>query len=200
MLNQKTSEHVSKLNLNGNSLPPSQNSIILQLAKKEPQTINETAKNLSKDYHSIHRSLESLENKKLVRKVDVKKYRGNEFHRYWLTDEGIIAAMLGGADKELLLKRTRELFPEANIVHCFLEITQHMNPLMMTLANNLIKNKGKLELIDLMMILVSDAVFEVDVETMKSIVSVLKKYPDEYVKMKILIQAIIEKLSQLIAD
>ena len=75
-----------------------------------------------------------------------------------------------------------------------------MNPLMMTLVNNLIKNKGNLELIDLMMILVSDAVFEVDVKTMKSIISVLKKYPDEYEKMKILIQAIIEKLRQLMAD
>ena len=70
----------------------------------------------------------------------------------------------------------------------------------MTLVNNLIKNKGNLELIDLMMILVSDAVFEVDVKTMKSIISVLKKYPDEYEKMKILIQAIIEKLRQLMAD
>ena len=49
---------------------------------------------------------------------------------------------------------------------------------MMTLVNILIKNKGNLELIDLMMILVSGAVFEVNVKTMKSIISVIKKHPD----------------------
>jgi len=51
-----------------------------------------------------------------------------------------------------------------------------------------------------MAILVSDASFEMDVDTMKNIVSVLKEYPEEYENAKILIQHMIDKLSQLITE
>ena len=53
---------------------------------------------------------------------------------------------------------------------------------------------------DLMAILVTDANYESDEKTMKKIVTVLKKYPEEYKRAKILIQHIIEKLNQLIND
>jgi len=67
---------------------------------------------------------------------------------------------------------TKRLFPDAKIIHCFLEVIQHLNPMILQLAGNVVKNKGATDFADLMTILVSDANYEVDVQTMKKIVAV----------------------------
>ena len=200
MTNPKTNEHMSELNLKGSNLPPLQKLIVLHLAKSKPQTINETVTALSKSYKPTWLAFKSLEKKKLIRKTDVKNYRGREYPLFWLTDEGMIAAMLEGANQPFLLETTKTLFPDEKIVHCFLEVIQHMNPMMITLAGNVVKNKGTLDFVDFMKILVSDATFEIDVETMESIVSVLKKYPEEYEQAKMLIKMMIKQLNQLISE
>jgi integrase len=141
----------------------------------------------------------SLERKKLIWKADVKEYRNREYPLYWLTDEGIIIAMLEGIEPAFLLDQSKKFYPDAKLLHCFLEAIQHMNPKVIQLARNIVKNKGNIEFVDLMTILVSDATFE-DVETMQKIVAVLKNYPEEYAKAKILIENMIEKLRQLIYD
>ena len=108
--------------------------------------------------------------------------------------------MLEGADKALLFEKSKKIHPDAKILHCFLEFIQHMNPMMLQLAGNIIKNKGMMDFADLMAILVSDVNYESDEEIMKKIVNVLKKYPEEYEKSKIVIQQMINKLNQLISD
>jgi hypothetical protein len=183
-----------------NRLPRLQRGIVLHLAKSKPQTINETATALSKSYKPAWVAFGSLEKKKLIRKAGMKEYRSRKFPAYWLTDEGIVTAMLEGANRTFLLKESKRLFPDAKILHCFLEVIQHMNPMMMQLAGNVIKNKGTMDFADLMTILISDTNYEIDAEIMKKIVAVLKKYPAEYEQAKILIQQMIEKLSQLISD
>ena len=153
-----------------------------------------------KSYKPTWSAFNSLEKKKLIWKASVKEYRNREYPLYWLTDEGIITAILDGADMALLLEESKRLFPDAKILHCFLEVIQHMNPMAIQLARNVVKNKGKLDFVALMTILVSDATFESDVETMKNIVAILKKYPKEYEQAKILIQQMINQLKQLISD
>jgi len=200
MTKPKISEHMSKLNIKSDNLPPLQRLIVLHFAKSELQTINETVIALSKSYKPTWSAFNSLEKKKLIWKAGVKEYRGREYPFFWLTDEGIITAILEGAEQALLLDKSRKLFPDAKILHCFLEVIQHMNPMVIQLARNVVKNRGKLDFVGLMTILVSDATFESDVETMKKIVAVLKNYPEEYKQAKILIQQMIEQLSQLISD
>ena len=75
-----------------------------------------------------------------------------------------------------------------------------MNPIVIQLARNVVKKTEKLDFVALMTILVSEATYQTDVETMKKIVVVLKKYPEEYEQAKILIQQMIEQLKQLISD
>lgn len=191
---------MSKRKNKSNSLHPLQRAIVLHLARNEPQTKNKTKKDLSKGYKSTWVAFNSLEKKNLIKIADIKEYRSRKFPRYWLTDEGIINAMLEGADKALLLEKSKEFFPDEKLLHCFLEVIQHMNPMIIQLASNVVRNKGSMDFADLMAILVSDANYEVDVEIMKKIVAVLKKYPEEYKQAKILIEQMIEKLSLLIND
>ena len=197
---------MSKLKTKSNNLPSLQRTIVLHLAKGEPQTINGIDTEISensdrnKSYKSTHNALKSLEKKKLIRKADVMEYNNRKFDRFWLTDEGIINAMLEGTDEALLLENSKKIYPNAKILQCFLEIIQQMNPMILKLASNVIKNKGTMDFADLMAILISDANYESDEKTMKNIVTVLKKYPQEYEQAKILIQQMIEKLTQLIND
>jgi hypothetical protein len=191
---------MSKLKVKGDKLPPLQRLVVLHLAKSEPQTINETVKKISKSYKPTWSAFNSLEKKKLIWKADIKEYRNREYPLFWLTDEGIITAMLEGAKRPLLLEKSERLFPDAKIVHCFLEVIQHMNPMVIQLARNIVKNKGTMDFVDLMTILVSDTTFESDMETMKNIVAVLKKYPEEYEQAKMIIQQMVDKLNQLISD
>ena len=200
MSKPKKSQHMSKLKVKGDNLPSLQRRIVLHLAENEPQTINETVTAISKSYKPTWVAFNSLENKKLIRKTDVKEYRGREYPRFWLTDEGMISAILEGADPAFLLEETAKLFPDAKIAHCFLEIIQHMDPMMITLARNTVKNKGTMDFMDLMTILVSDSTLEMDMETIRSLVNALKKYPEQYEQVKIFIQLMIEQLKKLIED
>jgi hypothetical protein len=115
-----------------------------------------------------------------------------------LTGEGIIAAMLEGADMALLLEESKRVFPDEQIVHCFVEVI-YANPKVVQLAYNVVKNKGTIEFVDLLTVLVADATSE-DVDTMEKLVIVLKKYPEMYEQAKILIQQMIEQFQQLISD
>ena len=106
--------------------------------------------------------------------------------------------MLEGADKVLLLEKSKELFPNEKTLHCFVEFI-YVNPKVLQLAYNVVKNKGTIEFIDLMTILVADATSE-DADTLKKIVTVLKSHPEMYEQAKILTQQMIEQFSQLIND
>jgi len=173
--------------------------IVFYLAKSDPQTINRTAKEIKKSYKPTHTAFKSLEKKKLITKTGTWEYNGRDFALFWLTGEGIITAMFEGADKALLLEESKRIFPNEEIVLCFLEVVQYVNPKVIELAYNVVKNKGTIEFVDAMTILVSIARFE-DVETMKKIFAVLKKYPEMYEQAKIPIRQMIEQLSQLISD
>ncbi|TRZ52157.1 MAG: hypothetical protein D4S01_03400 [Dehalococcoidia bacterium] len=199
MTKPKISEHMSMLKIKGDKLPPLQRLIILHLAKSEPQTINETVKALSKSYKPTWSAFNSLQGKKLIGKVDVKEYRGRKYPLFWLTDEGIITAILEGAERSVLLEKGKMVFSDAK-VHCFLEVVEHMNPAVLYLARKVVKDKEELDFVDIMSLLVSDAMFETDVETMKKTFAGLKKYPEWYEQGKIVIEQMIEQLQQLISD
>ena len=181
-----------------NTLPSLQKLIVLHLAKSKPQTINQTAKKIKKSYRPTWSAFKSLEKKKLIWKADVKKYNQREFPSFWLTAEGIVAAMFEGADKTLLLEKSRDIFPKEEIIHLFIELI-YINPKFTQLAFNIIKNKGTIELGDVILILYANATSE-DVETMKKIVALLKKYPEMYKQYKKQIEKGINQFNQLIKE
>ena len=200
MSKKKSKEHMSKPKTKGDNLPSLQKAVVLHLAKNEPQTINETVTAIGKSYKPAWIAFNSLEKKKLIWKADVKEYRGREYPLFWLTAEGIIIAILEGANRILLLDESKRLFPEAKILHCFLELVEHMNPMVLQLGLNVVKKTGNMDFAGLMTILISDTTSENDAEQMKKLVTVLKNYPQEYEKAKILIEHMIEQLKQLISD
>lgn len=100
---------------------PLQKGIILYLARTKPQTINETAKGISKDYKSSWIAFQKLEKKKLVKKVDKKFYLRNEYPCFWLTEMGILHALDECADPEHLLNQTLTIYPQNRNLQFFIE-------------------------------------------------------------------------------
>jgi len=71
---------------------------------------------------------------------------------------------------------------------------------MLKMAYSSVKNKGKLAFADVLAVLLSQMATQMDFETVRKLVDALKNYPEEYVKLKILVQTVIDQLYQIIAD
>ena len=189
---------MSEFKIKSNNLPPLQRLIILHLAKTNPQTIHETMKKLNKSYKPTWSAFKSLEKKKLIYQIGDKEHRGNKYPTFWLTDEGIMDALIEEAKWDHLLKTCKNLFPDEELLHCLVEISQYLNPEILRLARNVVKNKQKLNSEVIAYILMSNASFETDMNNIASILKILKKYPEEQKRAEVHIQSMIEKLNQLI--
>jgi hypothetical protein len=200
MSKPKTNKHMSKYKMKGDNLPPLQKLIVLHLAESEPQTINQTAKSISKSYKPTWIAFNSLEKKKLIKKTDVKEYRRRKYDRYWLTDEGMIMAIMEGASSKKLLKQTKILYPESEIIHCFLEMMPFIEPEVTRMAYANVKGKGKFGFIEVATLFLSQAAKPMDIETAKELKTVLKAYPDQYNMLKMAVQTMIDQLTELISE
>ena len=194
-------EHnMPKSKTKGSNLHPLQRLIILHLAKSEPQTINQTKEKISKSYKPTHTAFKSLKKKKLIGIAYSKPYRGREYQRYWLTDEGMMMALMEGASSDELLAQTKLLYPDAKPIHCFLEIVPFFDPELTKMAYSSVKGKGKFGFIEVATLFLSQAAIPTDFETVKKVKNVLKKYPDQYKILKLAIQTMIDQLNQLLRD
>ncbi|NLE05044.1 MAG: hypothetical protein GX638_09625 [Crenarchaeota archaeon] len=200
MSKPQNTQHMSTINLKSDNLPSLQKLIIIHLSKNSPQTINETVNALSKSYKPVWMAFNSLQKKKLIRKTQIKTYRNRDFSKYWLTDEGMILAMLEGANPEFLLQESKVLFPELKFVHCFLESVPKLEPFVLRVARSVVKDKGSLDFADVATIFMSQSTTQVSLESMKAFASTLKKYPNEYSQLKTIIQVVIAQLNQMISD
>ncbi len=100
---------------------PLQRRIILHLARGRPQTINETAKGIKRDYKSSWVAFKKLKKKGLIKTAEVKYYRGNQYPYFWLTELGISLALNEGAKPEPLLKQVLETYSESKILQFLIE-------------------------------------------------------------------------------
>jgi hypothetical protein len=191
---------MSKPKVKSDNLHSLQKLIVLHLAENEPQTMNQTAEAISKSYKPSWIAFNSLEKKRLIGKADILDYRGRKYPRYWLTDEGMIMALMEGASSNKLLERTKILYPDAKIMHCFLEIMPFFDPEVIRMAYSNVKGKGKLGFIEVATLILSEAAMPMDIETGKKVATILREYPDEYAQLKMVVQEMINQLSQLIAD
>ncbi|MCW4023082.1 MAG: hypothetical protein NWF02_08005 [Candidatus Bathyarchaeota archaeon] len=191
---------MSKSTVKSGNLPSLQRAIVLNLAENEPQTINETVKALSKSYKATWIAFNSLETKSLIHKIDVKHYRGREYPRFWLTAEGIVMALMEGANFEGLLEHAKIRYPDAKTLHCFLEIMPYTKPELLKLGYSIIKGKKEVGMSELATLTFSKSANQMSVEDGKKFVATLEKYPEEYKEFKATIQSAIEQLSQLITE
>lgn len=200
MSNGKRKEPISKVIEKSDNLPPLQQAIIMYLAGNDPQTIRGIAEAISKDYSNTHTAFKSLVSKKLVVKTAIKHYRKQDYIRYWLTDEGIILALMEGADANELLAQMKILYPDAVAAHIFLEVIPLFGPEILKLAYDYAKTKGKLEFVEVAQVILSGAASGMEIETGKKVALAIKRYPKYYNALKIVVQEMIKQLNYLIED
>lgn len=191
---------MSNTNSKSDNLPSLQKAIVLHLAKTEPQTINQTATAISKGYRPTWTAFNSLENKKLVIKTGNKNYRNQDFPCYWLTDEGMIIALMEGAGASKLLEQTKILYPDAVAAHIFLEVIPLFDQQILKMARSYAKSKGKIEFVEVAQVILSGAASGMEIETGKKIAVTLKKYPKNYEALKLVVHEMIKQLNYLIED
>ncbi len=184
---------MSKRRSRGDSLPPLQRRIVLNLAENKPQTINKTVESTSSHYKPSWIAFKSLEEKGLITKIGKMSYRGREYPEFWLTVEGVLVAMLEGASPSGLLYRVNEVYPENKILIYCLEIGPKLNPEVFRIGLSVLRNKGTLEPIDITTIMLTQMQTETSEETVKEALKILRKYPLEHNRLK-------KQLSQTRAD
>jgi hypothetical protein len=168
----------------GKILPPLQKRIILQLAKNGARTINKTAEEIKKQYKSSWTAFNTLKRKGLIRKTDLKIYRNREFPRFWLTQGGIFVALVEGADAVNLLQRTLRSYPNDRTLQCCLELSPLLGLEGFKIALSAIQDKGKLDVSDIMKIVLAHAQKDVSVKQFRKLIGILKRYPKEYDRTK----------------
>jgi len=197
---------MSKGKTKGNKLPPLQKRVVLCLAQEGSQTKNEIKTNIPRLKYAFARvahykptwlAIKSLGQKGLVQEVGTKEYRGRKYSRYWLTDEGVLVALIEGANPETLLKKTREIYPENQILLYCLEIAPKLNQKVLEIGWSAVKTKGKLEPIDLATILLTQMQTKTSDKPFWETVEILKNYPKQYKSFKKQIEQMFENLSRL---
>jgi hypothetical protein len=180
MIQQKRREQTWMPIKKSQLLPPLQRRIFLNLAKKDPQTINETAKAIKGHYKSSWLAFNSLEKKGMIRKVASKKYRGNEYPCFWITESGVFIALLEGANPATLLEKTLKIYPKNKDLQYLLEISPILGTDAFNVAFSAILGKGQLEPIDTTTIMVTQMQKKLSSDEVKQIITILKKYPEQY--------------------
>ena len=154
--------------------------IVLNLARNKPQTKRETAKAISKHYKSTWDAYKRLEEKKLIQPASTKPYNTIDYPRYWLTDEGIMRALIEGAKPERMLKQVKILYPDAKPTHVFLTIAQFVHSEVLKMVYSSVKGKNKIGLREILIVFLSQPSIAMDDDAAKKIATALKEYPEEY--------------------
>ena len=190
---------MSKQQNKGNSLPPLQKRIILHLAKSDAQTINEAKSGIKGHYKSTWTAFDTLEEKKLIKKTNVKIYRNREYPRYWLTQAGVFVALVEGANTRTLLERTIKTYPDDKTLQCILEISPLVGLEGFRIALSAIQDKGKLDDLDAARIILAGAQGDISIQQLKEFIRILRKYPKDYEKTKNQIGQVSTLLAKLVS-
>jgi hypothetical protein len=196
---------MSKHRKKGNSLHPLQKKIVLNLSKNGPQNIHETFKKMKTQsyepsYKPTNIAFHSLQEKGILTKVksDSDKYKGRRYPKFWLTEQGILTALNEGASPKDLLTQSRKVYPDNQILQCYLEMAPNLNPNIVTITLTALKNKGKLEPSDLGAIFATQMETDTTLDKFTNALETLKKYPKEHENFKKQIALIQENLAKAV--
>jgi hypothetical protein len=178
-------------------LPPLQKIILLYLAKTHPETKNATAKAIKGHYKSSWMAFNYLEEKGLIAKIDMKEYRGRLHPRFWLTTSGVFLALIEGINPKILLTRTVEIYPENKALQCIVEVTKILGTGMHKIAYSTILDKGKLEETDVSTMFATQLQRELSLEQIKDLISIMKRYPEQFGNFKVQTDQAIENLKKV---
>jgi len=181
-----------------NHLPSLQKLIVLHLAKNGPQTINQTAKGTGHDYHPSHTAFKALEKKRIIEKGKMKYLNiGKKFPLYWLTPDGAILALTEGASPTDILAIAKQEYPDNLMLQFGLEMGQYANVEVFKIALTALRAKGKLELADLISIMITQMRTDTPMKTFTDALKTYRKYPEQYSQFKKSITQIKETFNKL---
>ena len=185
----------------GNHLfPPLQERILLCLAERNPQTINEAVKAMKGSYKSTWLAFNSLENRKMIAKVSSKQYRGREYSCFWLTPDGSLAALLAGAHAPTMLEKSLRIYPEDSSLQFLLEAIPVLGTGFLSIALGASLSKGKIEDSDIALIYASQVQTGLSSDQKKEFARIPRKYPSQRKRVKEAITSVRKKLDELEAE
>jgi hypothetical protein len=167
-----------------NTLPPLQKKIVLHLAKNGAQTINETVKQIKHNYRPSWTAFNSLEQKGILRKGKMKFYRGRKFPLYWLTEEGIITALVEKASPIDLRTNAKQVYPDNQNLQYYLDMAPYIPLNVHRMFLDALKTKGKLDSTNLAPIIVTQMQTDTTHEKLHEALEIMRKYPTEYQNLK----------------
>lgn len=171
---------MSRRQSRGNKFPPLQKKIILYFAENGPQTINQTAKDIHGHYKSSWIAFNTLKKKGLIQEVKSKDYRGREYPQFWITEKGIFIALCEGAKSENLVRRTREIYPEAKDLQFLIETVPILGKHAFDVLRLAVLTDGQMEQTDVQSILVAQIQTKSTPETTRQYIAILKRYPEQH--------------------
>ena len=188
---------MSRQQAKGNTFPPLQKRIILYLAGKGPQTINQTTKDIHGHYKSAWTAFDTLKKKGLIQEVKSKDYRGREYPQFWITEKGIFLALCEGAKSDILLRRTREIYPEERDLQFLIETVPILGKHAFDVLRLAVLTDGQIEQADVESILVAQIQNQSTPEATRQYIAVLKKYPEQHQRHVDYVKQTQKKLSDL---
>ena len=189
-------EHISKGLTENQYLPPLQKQILLYLAVNHPQSRYSVSKGMKGYYKSVYDAIDDLLGKKIIVAVKEEEYRNRKHLEYWLTPAGVFIALVEGTNPKILLNRTVEVYPDQRGVQCMVELTNIIGTDMHKVGYQAILKKGKIDKIDLAQMLGGLALKETSLEEIGEIISIMKKYPEQFGNTQEYIDETIEKLKK----
>jgi hypothetical protein len=157
------------------------------MAENPPQTIYETAKQLSKtkkgmprNYKSSWTAFKALERKGFIKPTKSKNCNSKKYSCSWLTETGVLLALHEGAEPEAILKITRKIHPENKDLHLIIEAAPILGPHVMQVIYLAAINRGKIEQTDLIAIFAAQIQDKFTPEQITRFIQVFKKYPEQH--------------------
>jgi hypothetical protein len=197
MTQPKEKAHTLKPLTKSQFLPPLQKRILLCLAKSHPRTINETKGAIKGHYKSTWTAFNSLEEKGIITKIGTKEYRGNEYPRFWLTTAGVFIALIEGVNPKPLLSKTIDTYPENKVLQCIVEVSTILGTDMYEIAYSAILKKRNLEENDTSAMLATQLQKDLSLEQIKELITVMKKYPEQFGHFKEQTDQMLENLKKV---
>ena len=179
------------------SFPPLQKRVILHLAQSGPQTINETMKGIKGHYKSSWIAFNVLKKKGLIKEVELKNYRGQDYPRFWVTDSGLFIALHEGTEPKALLRKTLEVYPEDRNLQFLIEAVPILGKNAFDVLYLAALSEGLIKQSDLTSIFAAQMQKKLTPEQIRQFIAVLKKYPEPHQQCKDYVKQTRKNLGEL---
>lgn len=178
-------------------MPSLQKDIVKCLACSEPLTINKVREKIRKHYAATHRAFQSLKKKQIIKEVSTKKWQGRKYKTYWLTEKGILAALIVGTSPKTMSTYASQVYPENNILKFTLEAAQYVNPNIFRIPYASIDKKKALDISDVISVLALQMASETNEQNIEALLEVIKSFPEYYMLVKQFLESFTEMLLRI---